>query len=320
MIKEIHSVGLTVADLDKSIDFYCTEDAYALVEHFDIPDTKETRAAFDIDNAAGRGALLRGHAGFLELNTFSGTRAPAEDRRAVFDAGLRHVCLRTRDADSLFDQLDSAGSHWHARPHDLGTGLAYAYIRDPEGNLLELEGLPMMPPGVMKPWFDHIAIVTHDIHRLASFYEMLTGMPVSRRGSFGPEEKFDTVAGLEGIVFDGAWILFGLSRIEMWQYASPQTQPAQQHCAAEIGWSHLCLEVDNLDLECDRLAAAGVTFTGKPRNCGLGRSVFFRDVDGNRVKLLELPDTRPELSIENLPSRPILKQVREASENPRKGG
>lgn len=312
MIKDIHSVGLTVLDLEASIAFYCTEEAHELIEQFDIPNNEETRARYGIAQPEGKGALLRGHAGFLELVQFSDSRTPTTDSRRVYDAGIRHICIRTQDANELFDHFVKAGSGWHARPSGLGTGLRYAYIRDLEGNLFELEGIPMMPVGAMKPWFDHVAIVTPDIDRLVTFYEMLTETEVNRRDSFGPEAKFDTVAGIEGIVFDGAWFLFGVSRIELWQYRIPETQAKQAHCANEIGWSHLCLEVDDLEAEHNRLSKAGVEFLGESRTCNMGRSIFMRDVDGNLIKLLQVSNSRPELSVGNRPSRPILKQIREA--------
>ncbi|MEM8918524.1 MAG: VOC family protein [Pseudomonadota bacterium] len=319
MIKDIHSAGLNVVDLEASIAFYCTGDAYELVEYFDISNDGETQAAFGLANPEGKGALLRGHAGFLELVQFDDSNIPSKDCRGVYDAGLRHICIRTRDANALFDQLKEAGSGWHARPRGLGTGIDYAYIRDPEGNLLELEGLPMMPPGAMKPWFDHAAIVTHDIERLAAFYEMLTGYDVIKRESYGPEAKFDAVAGVEGIVFDGAWILFGLSRLEMWHYQNPKTSAKQAHSPNERGWGHLCLEVDDLDAEYERLTKAGVEFLGAIRTSNMGRSVFLRDTDGNLIKLLQISKTRPELCVENLSARPILKMVRDVGEKPRKG-
>ena len=319
MIKEIHSAGLSVLDLEASIAFYATDDAYEVVERFDIPSTDETQAAYGVANPEGRGALLRGHAGFLELIKFSDSNAPKEDARGVYDAGLRHICIRAQDAHELFDHLAEAGSRWHARPTGLGTGAKYAYIRDPEGNLLELEGLPMLPAGAMKPWFDHAAIVTSDIDRLAAFYEMLTEQPVTHRDSFGPEAKFDKVAGLDDIVFDGAWIVFGASRIEMWRYTNPKTTAKKAHSPIEIGWSHLCLEVDDLDAEHDRLAKAGVEFLGVARTCGMGRSILMRDVDGNLVKLLEVSSDRPELSVGNLPSHAFLQKLRDVSEQLRKG-
>ncbi|MEO1020443.1 MAG: VOC family protein, partial [Pseudomonadota bacterium] len=227
MIKEIHSTGLSVRDLEASISFYCTEEAYEVIERFDIADDDKTRAAYGIDNSEAKGALLRGHAGFLELTQFSDNHEPEGDARGVYAAGLRHICIRARDGHGLFDNLVEKGAGWHARPSGLGTGVDYAYIRDPEGNLIELEGLPMMPPGVMKPWFDHAALVSADMDRLAGFYEMLTETKMTRRNSFGPEAKFDKVAGLEGIVFDGSWILFGLSRIEMWDFVFPHFDPAK---------------------------------------------------------------------------------------------
>lgn len=318
MIKDIHSVGLTVGDLEASIAFYCTEESYELIENFDLVNNSATQAMYGVSQPEGKGALLRGPGGFLELTQLNGSRDAKTDSRRVYDAGIRHVCIRTRDANELFDHFDNAGATWHARPTDLGTGLDYAYLRDLEGNLFEIEGLPMMPPGVMKPWFDHVALATPDINRLITFYEALTETEGSRRESYGPGKKFDTVTGLDGAVFEGAWILFGVSRIELWQYDNPKTKPKQDRSADEIGWSHLCLEVDDLDAERTRLSKLGVEFLTDNQTGLMGRSTVIRDVDGNFIKLLQVSSDRPDLSVDNLSSRPILNQIREVSEGPRR--
>ena len=318
MIKDIHSAGLNVLDLEAAISFYGTEGAYEVAERFDIADDEATQAAYCLSNPKGKGALLRGHGGFLELTQFDEAFVPQQDKRGVGDAGVNHICIRTRDANELFDRLVDNGAGSHARPAQLGTGIDYAYMRDPEGNLVEIEGLPMLPPGVIKPWFDHGAIVTHDMDQLASFYSLLTEHEVVRRETFGPEPKFDKVAGIEGIVFEGAWIMFGLSRLEMWEYKSPATTKRPALPVNTIGWSHLCFEVDSLVNEQARLSDAGVEFVGDAKECSIGQSVLAKDVDGNVLKLLQVAEDRPDLSVENLPARPILKLVRDHGEKPQK--
>ncbi|MEO0435279.1 MAG: VOC family protein [Pseudomonadota bacterium] len=314
MLLDIHSVGLTVRDLDAAEAFYATEGAYELVSRFRTQRLSRLDAALRTDQPGAEVAVLRGDGGFLELTEFDNKPNEKLQRWEVHDSGLRHVCLRVRDVHQLFDCFVDSGALWHAKPHDLGTGLEYAYVRDLEQNIVELEGLSMMPEGLLGPWFDHAALVTPDIARLCTFYETLTGHTVSRRGVFGPEAKFDTVAGLKDIEFDGAWILFGVSRIEMWQYRSPKSIARPLPAVDDIGWSYLCFEVDHLDKEVDRLAATGVEFLESPQEEFRGRSAFFRDVDGNLVKLLEVNETFADLSISSLGTRPVLSKIREVSE------
>lgn len=305
MIKDLHSVGLRVADLDAAIGFYETAGAFKVYERSDAITSAEFKTA--------RRAVLKGQSTFLELEECLADGEAKQTQRNVFDAGIRHMCLRYEDAEALMDDFIAADAKWHARPTDLGTGLDYAYIRDTEGNILELEGLPMMPPGVMKPWVDHAAIVTADLDELSRFYEMLLGSSLQRRETFGPAKPFDTVAGLEGIVFEGAWILFGLSRLEMWQYHTPETSPRASSESSELGWFQLCFEVDDLDAEVERLTAQGVTWVSDVIESHAGRHRCLIDVDGNKLKLLEVAEQCAEMSVGQLSSRPVLKLVRDAA-------
>jgi catechol 2,3-dioxygenase-like lactoylglutathione lyase family enzyme len=55
------------------------------------------------------------------------------------------------------------------------------------------------------------------------------------------------------------------------------------------GITHLCLDVEDLDAEYERLLAAGMTFNSPPQDLGAGvRTVYGRDPDGNVVELHEL--------------------------------
>jgi catechol 2,3-dioxygenase-like lactoylglutathione lyase family enzyme len=54
-----------------------------------------------------------------------------------------------------------------------------------------------------------------------------------------------------------------------------------------VGYKHICLEVDSVDAEYERLCSAGVTFRMKPADVQHVRVAFLKDPDGMDIELLE---------------------------------
>lgn len=303
MITGIHHTGLSVRDLDAAIAFYTQEHSFTLLYRFEVADNDANRKMLQLSNAGARGAFLHGVLGCLEIFEFAAERGGDALGRDVYTAGIRHICLQTGISDALFDGLLAAGASAHARPAGLGTGNSYAYIRDPEGNLLELEGTPWAPATATRPWFAHTALVTSDIERLSGFYAMLTGVGIHQRGSFGPDRKFDIVAGIENVQFKGAWLRLANAELEFWQYLQPETLSVARRNTAEIGWNHLCFESDDIDADHARLVAAGVELHGAPMKLGEARLAFGRDPDGNIFELLQ-PGPDAEVTIAAMLAQP----------------
>lgn len=299
MITGLHHTGLAVLDLEAALAFYTREQAFRLVHRFEVLDTPENRALLQAADATGEVAFLQGSLGCLELLRFDAGRDAVRAERGVHSAGIRHICLQTAISDHLFDSLTAAGARSHARPAGLGTGHSYVYLRDPEDNLLELEGAPWAPADVVRPWFAHTAIVTPDIARLTGFYAALTGIEVHQRGRFGPDPKFDVVAGVPGVRFEGAWLRLANAELEFWQYGHPATTPAPPVDATAPGWSHLCFESDDIDADFARLVALGVVTHGPPRGLGDAQVFYGRDPDGNIFEVLQ-PGPRARVTVRAL--------------------
>ena len=287
MITGLHHTGLSVRDLDAAIAFYSIEHAFRLVSRFDVADTAENRALLQVENSAARAALMIGTLGGLELFEYEAGRECEASDRAIYAAGIRHVCLQSAISDHLYDKMVAGGAGTHARPAGLGTGNSYVYIRDPEGNLVELEGTPWAPRTARRPWFAHTALVTPDISRLSAFYSLLTGSPVHRQGRFGPDHKFDLVGGIADLRFKGAWLRLANAELEFWEYDQPRTTAVERRNATAIGWNHLCFESDDIDADHARLLALGVEVHSPPHPFGSARVFFGRDSDGNIFELLQ---------------------------------
>ena len=119
---------------------------------------------------------------------------------------------------------------------------------------------------------DHLALVTTDAERAAKFFIDLLGFKESGRL---------VTEGSGTIVF----VSLGGTQIELFGYGDTSAAPAGNHA---VGYTHLAMQVEDLDAEYARLQAAGVEFTMVPTTVGSGlRIAFFKDPDGNSLELMQ---------------------------------
>jgi catechol 2,3-dioxygenase-like lactoylglutathione lyase family enzyme len=123
-------VGLSVADLDAQSRFY--EKAFGFVEIY----------RNDLHEGKIRSAILRSNAGAqLELIERAGSK-PQYFTDPVDGAGIQgyfHWALKVDDLDTAFESITSAGAASVTTPANAAhPGIRFAYVRDPEGNLIEL--------------------------------------------------------------------------------------------------------------------------------------------------------------------------------------
>ncbi len=152
MIGGIDHVGLTVADLDRAIEFWCGRLGLRLLHRAtetdpDIAsligqDSVELEIA-DIDAGDGR---------IIELIKYTRPAGQPIQARSC-DPGSTHVALRVDDLDATLERLEgSQGRRISPRPvvlHDPGgawDGVACCYITDPDGIIVELVQRPKAEP------------------------------------------------------------------------------------------------------------------------------------------------------------------------------
>jgi catechol 2,3-dioxygenase-like lactoylglutathione lyase family enzyme len=124
-------VGLSVANLDAQRRFY--GEALGLVE-------EEGRV--EIPAAQIRTVVLRASTGLkIELIERRGSK-PHQFVDGYDGAGTQgyfHWSLRVDDLEKAFDAILGAGATQVSAPANAGRpGLRFAYVKDPEGNLIEL--------------------------------------------------------------------------------------------------------------------------------------------------------------------------------------
>jgi catechol 2,3-dioxygenase-like lactoylglutathione lyase family enzyme len=140
-------VGISVADLDRSIAFY--RDLMGMEVVVDMKfDGELYETILGLPGSFGRVALLK--SGNLELELFEFSR-PVPSRQdpdyPVSDTGITHFCIEVVDIEPLYERLRAAGVPFHCPPLDWRGVAKATYGRDPDGNVFELLETPVPAQG-----------------------------------------------------------------------------------------------------------------------------------------------------------------------------
>lgn len=139
MLKGFHHVGVSVADIDRSIAFYrdllgmeqaCPVFSFAGPQYAQIMDLAEPEGRMCVMAKAG-----------VQLELFEFARpepAPQAPDRPVCDRGLTHFGVEVDDIEAAYARLSAAGVRFHAPVLQFPGGMKALYARDPDGNVFEL--------------------------------------------------------------------------------------------------------------------------------------------------------------------------------------
>ncbi len=288
----LHHAGLKVRNLAAAQRFF--EQAVGLHAHHTVTAVTAVTAVGAVAAAPWQqGVLMQGPNAAITLKAVTG--ATPEQLRPVSRAGITHVCLQSTAMADLHQAFAAAGASFHGEPVDLGTGFLYCYARDPEGNVIELEGFAPVWPDP-KPWLAHVSITTADLTRLRDFYSLLLGSAAHTSTRLGPRRRMDIISGLQGTQLQAAWLAAGNQQLELIQYFNPATRHEPVPDAEDTpGWGHLAFEVSDLPTAKAHALACGAQPLREDNDV---HSAWLRDPDGNRLLLLQITPAQASLAIQ----------------------
>ena len=303
-------VGLTVSDMDRSVDFYTR-----VLEFTKVSDDEVAGPAYEaLSGVFGvrlRVVRLRLGGEYLQLTEYlasPGRPAPVDARSN--DRWFQHVAIIVRDMDSAYARLRgfkvrhaSTGPQLLPATIPNAAGIRAFYFRDPDGHPLEVL---QFPPDKGEPkWhtpsdrlflgIDHTAIVVGDTRASLAFYRDVLGFRMAGESmNFGTEqEHLNNVAGAR-LHITGLRAPAGPG-IEFLEYLAPRDgrpYPADERPNDLVHWQTTILVAD-VD------AAAAAVRRGKFRltspapvelpdtTLGFTRGILVRDPDGHAVQLVE---------------------------------
>jgi catechol 2,3-dioxygenase-like lactoylglutathione lyase family enzyme len=139
----------------------------------------------------------------------------------------------------------------------------------------------------------HIGICVSDPDRSQRFYEAL-GFESAASFEVGPE--FGTLMEIDGVEVESRFLRHGRFAIELLHYRAPgSTGSGERRPVNQLGLTHLCLRVDDVDETAAIVAANGGTVLEHTRTTfdADARStmdfVYCTDPDGTRIELMRSP-------------------------------
>ena len=303
-------VGLTVSDMDRSVDFYTRVLDFEKLTDDEVVGTpyEELSGVFGVRLRVVR---LRLGEEYLQLTQYlapPGRPAPVDSRSN--DRWFQHVAIIVSDMDSAYARLRrfkvqhaSTGPQLLPKTIPGAAGIRAFYFRDPDGHPLEILNFP--PDKGDRRWhgpsdrlflgIDHTAIVVSNTKASLAFYRDVLGFRVAGESvNFGTEqEHLNNVQGAR-LHITGLRAPSGPG-IEFLEYLSPRDgrpYPADERANDLVHWQTTVLVGD-------AGSATAAVSRGKFRlispgpvdlpdtALGFRRGVLVRDPDGHAVQLVE---------------------------------
>lgn len=210
----------------------------------------------------------------LKLNCLP--KPPERQRGGIERAiGIRLLALILDDLPSLIARLDAANIQHTTLPVPESAGFTVAFVKDPEGNVLELVGLKK-PAGKELSARLQIGLTVASLERSRRFYGELLGLP---------EQPPMQVKG--GTVDTRYGFTWGATTVKMWQL--PSELPVQTGAPNEhAGVRYFTAIVEDLDAAQAELTSKDIPIVVPPFELpGVARLMFAADPDGNWIEFAQ---------------------------------
>jgi len=248
LIQGLDAVNMTVADMDRAVDFYSKVLAFEKISDVEVSGDVYEHLE-DVFGLRMRVVRMRLGDESIELTEYLAPRGrpiPADSRSN--DRWFQHVAIIVNDMDKAYRWLrQNKVEHASSEPQLLpdwnknAAGIRAFYFKDPDGHPLEILQFP--PDKGVAKWhrssagklflgIDHTAIVVNDTETSLSFYRDVLGMRVA-----GESENYGTEQEHLNNVF-GAHLRITALRaesgpgIELLEYLAPRDGrgfPADEH-------------------------------------------------------------------------------------------
>ena len=130
-----HHIGITVRDLDRAVAFYQDVFDLSVVAEFSVSG-EAFATGVDVEAARARFAHLDAGSIRLELVEYE-PAGDQSDSPQLNDQGAIHLGLETDDLDAFYADLPT-DVETLSPPQTTDTGTRILFVRDPEGNLIEV--------------------------------------------------------------------------------------------------------------------------------------------------------------------------------------
>lgn len=309
-VTAVDAVGMTVSDLDRSVEFYSDVLSFEKVSEVEVWGAEHERlqGVFGLRMRVARLHLGEEYIELTEYLTPKGRPYPVDSRSN--DQWFQHIAIIVSDMDRAYQWLRRHKvEHVSPSPQRLPdwnpnvSGIRAFYFRDSDGHPLEIL---QFPPDKGDPkWhraterlflgIDHTAIVVSDTETSLRFYRDVLGLRVTGESeNYGPEqERLNNVFGAR-LRITALRAAQGPG-IEFLEYLSPRDgrpMPLDERASDLIHWQTKLVTGD-VEQATAALRSAKVRFVSSGAvalpegKLGFGAGVLVRDPDGHAMQLVE---------------------------------
>lgn len=130
-----HHVGVTVAELDRAVEFYRDVLGLDVLDRFTVSG-EAFSTAVGVEGATGSFVHLDADGARIELIEYD-PEGETRDAPSVNQPGATHIGLAVSDLDAFYESLPAAVETL-SEPRTTESGTRILFVRDPEDNLLEV--------------------------------------------------------------------------------------------------------------------------------------------------------------------------------------
>ncbi len=308
LVSGVGVVGMTVSDMDRSVDFFSNVLTFEKVSDVELagPDYEHLEGVFGLRM---RVVGMRLGDESLELTEYLAPRGrPIPPDSRSNDRWFQHVAIIVSDMDRAYEHLRehkveyaSSGPQLLPKTIPNAAGIRAFYFKDPDGHPLEILQFP--PDKGAEKWhrktdqlflgIDHTAIVVADTERSLGFYRDTLGFRVA-----GESENFGTEQEHLNNVFGARLRITGLRAaagpgIELLEYMAPRDgRPAPSDLRAnDLAHWQTRLVTGDASRVASALRGRTLVSPGKVETpggeLGFHRAVGVGDPDGHVMQLTE---------------------------------
>ncbi len=142
----LHHHGVSVTDLDQAIEFYSDVLGLEVTDRYTLSDDALSTAVggdeltghfAQLDGGTGRVELIEYESGNDDDNGNDDESGNGVRGAAVYDTGAKHLGLETDDLDGVYESLPD-DVETISEPQTTGSGTKILFVRDPDGNSVEI--------------------------------------------------------------------------------------------------------------------------------------------------------------------------------------
>ena len=310
LVRAVDSIGLTVSDLDRSVEFYSNVLNFRKVSETEV-DGENYEHLEGVFGLRMRIARMQLGSESIELTEFLAPRGkPAPVDARSNDRWFQHVAIIVSDMDRAYQRLrEHKVQHASSGPQLLPAwnpnagGIRAFYFRDPDGHPLEILWFPAgkgnpkwhAPTSQLFLGIDHTAIVISNTETSLQFYRDRLGMDVAGESeNYGPEqERLNNVFGARLRIT--ALRAASGPGIEFLEYLAPRDgrpYPPEEKANDLIHWQTRFLGISADDAaQTLRNTRSAFVSTGAVElpdgKAGFRKAVTVRDPDGHAIQIVE---------------------------------